>query len=143
MSLHYVLQRRPTYKGATIGALSRKGAQLCYVLEDEIRERPNEPVEAWKVPGKTAVPRGTYQIIVTPSARFRQRLPLLVNVPGFTGIRIHSGNTQDDTEGCLLPGLLITGNTVGRSRDALLNWQAEIEDALLSGEAVTLEIRNP
>ena len=75
---------------------------LCWTLEDVVREVPGEPVEAWKIPGETAIPRGTYAVRVTRSSRFKADLPILLNVPGFEGIRIHGGNTAADTEGCIL-----------------------------------------
>ena len=81
---------------ATIGQLFVDGQFECLVLEDTVR-----PV---KIAGKTAIPAGTYHVLLTHSPRFKRRLPLLVNVPGFDGIRIHPGNSDSDTEGCLLPG---------------------------------------
>lgn len=75
---------------------------LCWTLEDVVREAPGKPVEAWKVNGQTAIPRGAYAVRVTRSARFGVDLPLLLDVPGFAGIRIHGGNTAADTEGCIL-----------------------------------------
>ena len=75
---------------------------LCWTLEDPAREAPGEPVEAWKIKGDTAIPRGTYAVTVTRSNRFGVDLPLLLDVPGFEGVRIHGGNTAADTEGCIL-----------------------------------------
>ena len=75
---------------------------LCWALEDVVREVPGEPVEAWKVKGQTAIPRGTYAVRVTRSNRFKTDLPLLLDVPGFAGVRLHGGNTAADTEGCIL-----------------------------------------
>jgi hypothetical protein len=81
---------------------------LCYTLEDPVREVPGQPVTNWKVPGQTAIPRGTYGLTVTRSVRFSAKaghdvfLPLLADVPGFSGVRIHGGNTAADTEGCIL-----------------------------------------
>lgn len=75
---------------------------LCWTLEDVVREIPGQPVIAWKVKRETAIPRGTYTMCVTRSNRFGVDLPLLLDVPGFDGIRIHGGNTAADTEGCIL-----------------------------------------
>ena len=81
---------------------------LCWTLEDVAREVPGEPVEAWKIPGETAIPYGTYRVIVNRSARFSAKaghdvlLPLLLGVPGFAGVRLHGGNRSGDTEGCIL-----------------------------------------
>lgn len=75
---------------------------LCWTLEDVVREIPGQPVTAWKVKRETAIPRGTYTMCVTRSNRFGVDLPLLLDVPGFEGVRIHGGNTAADTEGCIL-----------------------------------------
>ena len=87
----------------TVGELFIDGVKHCFTLEDTFRE-VNAPVTTWKIPGKTAIPTGTYKVEVTFSARFTKPLPILVDVPGFEGIRIHPGNTSSDTEGCILVG---------------------------------------
>lgn len=61
------LVREPSLEGATLGCLFVDGHFAAFTLEDEIRERPGEPVGAWKVPGATAIPAGRYRVIVTPS----------------------------------------------------------------------------
>ncbi len=81
----------------TIGDLSFHDFK-CLVLEDKVRGY-NE-----KVHGKTAIPSGTYEIVVTFSNRFKRPLPLLLKVPSFDGVRIHPGNTSENTAGCLLVG---------------------------------------
>lgn len=141
--LEFVLLRRPTVDESTIGEVVCLGNHVCYTVEDAIREVPGVPVTAWKVAGRTAIPEGVYQIISTDSMRFGRRLPILVDVPGFTGIRIHPGNSSQDSEGCILPGLSEIGGEVFRSRDACALWQGQIETALLAGRQVILEIRNP
>ena len=55
-----------------------------------------------KIKGKTAIPAGKYEVVVTMSNRFKRLMPLLLDVEGFDGIRIHGGNSHDDTDGCLL-----------------------------------------
>ena len=86
----------------TIGRLYIDDIYFCDTLEDTIRsidENGNG-----KVYGKTAIPSGKYNVIMSMSDRFKRVLPLLQNVPHFEGIRIHSGNTADDTHGCILVG---------------------------------------
>lgn len=98
------LVREPSLHGATHSVLFVDGHYACFALEDELREVPGQPVTAWKVPGQTAIPAGRYQIQITPSARFLRDLPILLNVPGFSGVRIHPGNGPLETEGCILVG---------------------------------------
>lgn len=104
----------------TIGRLTLDGRFLCYTLEDKVREVIGEPVATWKVQDKTAIPVGVYPVIITMSARFKIRLPLLMDVPGFSGIRIHTGNTSKDTEGCILVGSTWDGSSgwIGSSKVA-------------------------
>lgn len=80
----------------TIGKLHIDGEYFCDTLEDAIRDI--------KVYGETAIPAGTYKVTITLSPRFRRWLPLLHDVPYFEGVRIHRGNTAEDTHGCILVG---------------------------------------
>ena len=95
---------------STIGELSIDGVFECFTLEDKEREV--------KIKGETAIEKGTYQVIINRSNRFKRLLPLLLNVPNFEGIRIHSGNTNHDTEGCILVGLTRSQDFIGQSRKA-------------------------
>ena len=83
----------------TIGRLFVDGQYFCDTLEDKVRP------DGVKVYGETAIPAGTYKVVITYSNRFKRMLPLLQNVPMFEGIRIHPGNTAVDTHGCLLVGI--------------------------------------
>jgi hypothetical protein len=131
-----VLTRRPSANGWTLGELSIDGRHECYTCEDMIRIGP-------KVPGETAIPAGTYRVLITDSPRFKRRLPILLDVPGFSGIRIHTGNTRYDTEGCILPGRAHNASGVTQSVLAFEALFARIDAALLMDEYVTMEIRNP
>ncbi len=82
----------------TIGKLYVDGVYQCDTLEDT--HRPDGD----KVYSETCIPEGAYQVIINMSNRFKKLMPLLLNVPGFEGIRIHSGNTAADTSGCILVG---------------------------------------
>lgn len=84
----------PSY---TSGSLYLDGVFQCFTLEDAVREGA-------KVAGATAIPAGRYRLEITYSPRFKQDMPILWDVPGFTGVRIHTGNTAKDTEGCILVG---------------------------------------
>lgn len=119
----------------TIGRLFVDGAPQCYTLEDYVR-----PTGAPKVFGQTAIPAGTYSVIITHSPHFGRNLPLLVNVPGFEGVRIHPGNTAADTEGCILVGMDRLADAIGRSRLAFDALFPKIEQALARGELVSIEV---
>ena len=70
---------------------------MCDTLEDRVRKGK-------KVKHTTAIPEGTYRVVLTMSNRFKRLLPLLIDVPDFEGVRLHSGNSEDDSSGCILPG---------------------------------------
>jgi hypothetical protein len=91
---------RKLYPTFTEGNLFMDGLLFCDTLEDQYRDLSVEK----KVPGKTCIPPGKYEVIISYSQRFKKDLPEVLNVPNFEGIRIHSGNDIDDTEGCILVG---------------------------------------
>jgi hypothetical protein len=128
------LKRKWFTPNSTIGELFVDGVFECFVLEDCYR--PNEP----KVPGKTAIPTGRYEVRITPSPRFKRDLPLLLGVPGFEGVRIHPGNTPADTEGCLLPGRVRGDDRVLESRAA---FDALFEKLKRATGPITLTISVP
>lgn len=116
---------------STIGKLEYDGLSL-FTLEDPIRDK--------KIKGETAIPSGKYRVEITWSPRFGKLMPILLDVPNFTGIRIHSGNKPEDTEGCILVGLEKKKDWIGRSKEAYLKLYKKIEEGLKSGP-VEIEIR--
>jgi hypothetical protein len=119
---------------STTGRLLVNGTFDCYTLEDTVRKGP-------KIPGKTAIPAGRYKVIITHSNRFKKNLPLLVNVPGFEGIRIHPGNCDADTEGCILVGFNRAQDWVGASRLAFNDLFLKINEAQVPTEGCWITIR--
>ena len=110
----------------TIGRLEdENGVKICDTLEPTWRDFKGGEL---KVPRKSAVPEGTYPVVVTKSKKFGKYLPLLVGVPGFEGIRIHSGNTVNDTEGCILVGQNLIKGKVLLSRLTLEKLMRLIEN---------------
>lgn len=91
----------------TIGSLSIDGKKFCDTLEDRVRDLNKNGVfdgDEKKVYGKTAIPYGTYDVVVDYSPKFKRELPRLQNVRHFEGILIHRGNTAEDSAGCILVG---------------------------------------
>ena len=74
---------------------------FCDTLEPTWRDYEHG---AYKVKGRSAIPEGRYAVVISFSPKFMQWLPILLGVPKFDGIRIHAGNTAEDTEGCILVG---------------------------------------
>ena len=105
----------------TIGKLYVDDTYFCDVLEDVDRGLDSSMTESEilekKVKGQTAIPTGHYVINITYSPKYKRMMPLLLDVKGFSGIRIHSGNTAKDTEGCLLVGKNKKVGMVLESRD--------------------------
>lgn len=106
--IEFKLERKYKKEKYTIGNLYVNGDFVCNILEDADRglkkDMPLSEIKRIKVYGETAIPAGRYEIELSLSPRFGRQLPLLLNVPGYSGIRIHRGNTNEDSLGCLLPG---------------------------------------
>ena len=120
------------------------GRNYCNALEDFDRgltsDMPVDKILDAKVPGKTAIPTGTYQVELTWSPRFRKILPHVCAVPGFTGIRIHPGNTEADSSGCILIGRNTAVGKLTESRYWTDLLQREIENVISGKEKVTIKI---
>ena len=128
----------------TIGKLYVNGEYFCDVLEDKVRDfnKDGDLLDKGetKVYGKTAIPYGTYTIILTYSNRFKKILPLIENVPGFEGIRIHPGNTAVDTHGCLLVGVNSEKGMVTKSVDTFKKLMVRFVDATEMKETILIKI---
>jgi hypothetical protein len=129
-----ILKRSKSGNDFTHGTLSF-GAFSCFTLEDVVRP------DGVKIEGMTAIPPGTYEVVFTMSNRFKKVLPLLLSVPAFSGVRIHSGNKSTDTEGCILVGQASDNKgTISKSKPAYCNLFAIIKKTL-AAEKVFIEIR--
>ncbi len=144
------IKRMFTSKESTQGALYIDGEPFCYTLEDEFREI--------KVSGETRIPAGEYEI------KFREQLTGLTrkyrskhdffdyhleiqNVPNFTYIYMHKGNTDNHTEGCILLGDSLNNNQVadgflGHSTNAFTRFYKRVSSAIKSGESVRILIED-
>ena len=136
--MRLILKRLYLKTDYTIGKLYMDGKYFCDTLEDQVRDLTKER----KIPGRTAIPAGVYEIVVNVSPRFKRKLPRLLDVPGFDGILIHRGNTAEDTTGRILVG----GN---RERGKVINstrYEVQLtgilERAQEKGE-ITIEIIQP
>lgn len=123
---------------ATIGELLINDKHLCDTLEDRVRP------EGEKVYGKTAIPEGTYEVKLTHSPRFKKILPEILNVPNFSGIRIHTGNSSKDTEGCIIVGTWDgeKEDWVGSSKIAFDELMTLLEEATNNKEKVTITVKS-
>ena len=127
---------RDTY---TIGKIYIDGEYFCDTLEDKVRDLNKNGVfdgDEKKVYGETAIPYGTYKVILSYSPKFNRIFPELLDVPCFTGIRIHRGNTEKDTAGCLLVG-------ENKVRGKVLNstyWEKKLIEKLEGKNGITIQI---
>src|SRR3990167_2747497 len=130
----------------TIGQLYVDGSLFCFVLEDVVREVEGQPVEKWKIHGETAIPQGKYRLTLSNSPRFGPDTMTIQSVPGFSGIRIHAGNTPDDTEGCPILGYKLDKNNMiafGTTRSAVADLKERVKRAIRTlDEQVWITISN-
>ena len=123
----------------TIGRLYIDGVYFADTLEDKNRDIDKNGVfnnGEKKVYGKTCIPFGTYKVILSMSSRFKKILPLLLNVPQFDGIRIHSGNTDEDSSGCILVGI---NDIKGRISKSTITFNS-LMTKLSKADNITIEI---
>lgn len=113
----------------TLGTIAINDRFECYCVEDTTRYQ--------KLGGKTAIPAGRYQVVITMSPRVKKMLPLLLGVPGFTDVRIH--HSDDNSPGCIVVGKERTRYGVAESRMAYEVLYRKIEAAMNSGEIVWID----
>lgn len=140
--MRLTLKRIANKKDYCIGKLYINGKYFCDTLEDVDRglddSMTEDDIKAIKVKGQTAIPVGIYTVLMTYSPKYQKIMPLINNVKGYSGIRIHSGNTSKDTDGCLLVG---KNTVVGRLTDSRNTFNALFKRLQQKGSnKITIEI---
>lgn len=130
------VKRHRFEKDYTEGQMFLNNMFFGYTLEDTVRDLTKEA----KVPGKTAIPSGEYEIIVNFSPKFKRNLPRLINVPYFDGILIHRGNTSEDTSGCILVGKSVSNGYLSESTPVEEELTKILLDAQDRGEKIIIKI---
>lgn len=141
--MELLLERKYLKSNYTIGNLYWNGKFYCNILEDTVRDINKDGTfncGEFKISGHTAIPYGEYEIKVTYSPKFKRELPLLLNVKHFEGIRIHRGNTEKDSSGCLLPGENTKRGMVLNSTKYEIELTKLIKDCNNRKEKVTIKI---
>lgn len=134
--LHIKDKRHWFTETTTSGIVQVNETYFCFSLEDTARP------EGVKIPKKTCIPPGKYRVIVNQSKRFNRLMPLLLDVPLFSGIRVHWGNEEVDTEGCPLVGYSRLPDKVYESKRAFEDLFKVIVEALARNEEVIWEVIN-
>lgn len=136
------IAKRDTY---TIGKVYINDQYFCDSIEDKDRgltdSMSETEITSKKVYGETAIPTGTYTVTLTYSNKFKKVLPSINNVKGFSGIRIHSGNTAKDSLGCILVGQNKEVGKVLNSRVTFDKLFAKLQEASSKGEKITITIK--
>jgi len=116
----------------TLGKVYIDDVFFCFTVEDVDRDSNQDgdldDIGENKIHGQTAIPKGTYKMVLSMSNRFKKLMPEVLNVKGFSGIRWHSGNTALDTEGCIIVGTVRTPNGVGLSRQCFTKLMDKLKD---------------
>lgn len=129
--------KKPNY---TIGKMYIDGVYFCDTLEDAVRELGKDG--KGKIPNETAIPAGTYQVVVTQSPKFKRLLPAILGVLFFEGIRIHAGNTAKDTSGCILVGRNTSVGRLSESRKYENELTSLIQQATANKQRIYITIEN-
>ena len=132
------IANRPTY---CIGKLYIDGVYFCDTIEDTDRglddKMAEEEILKRKVKGETAIPTGIYHVYLTYSPKYKKQMPLIDGVKGYSGIRIHSGNTSKDTEGCLIVG---KNKEVGKVLESRKTYNALFKQLVSTKERIIIDI---
>lgn len=146
-----ILERKDFTDKSAISDVSIDGVHECFVIEDKDRgldaTMKIDEINKLKIFGVTAIPYGRYKIVITRSNRFSKAaghdvyLPELLKVPGYEGVRIHTGNKPEDSEGCLLPGTTKGLNQVLNSKTAFIKLNEKINTAIKAGQEVWITIK--
>lgn len=126
-------------EGATLGRLYYRGQFTGYTCEDEDRQLETYPER--KVYGRTAIPRGRYRLLLTYSQRFGRELPLIVDVPGYRGVRVHGGNSPENSLGCVMSGRVRTARGVQGCAPVVNRIIGILRDAEDGGDDCWIEVR--
>lgn len=115
--MEIIIERAWKKADYTIGRLFVNGERICESLEDTDRGLKSSftdaAIKAIKIAGKTAIPTGTYKVVLSVSPKFKNKswamkygglVPEIVGVKGYVGIRFHPGANAEQTEGCPLVG---------------------------------------
>lgn len=133
------IANKPTY---CIGKLYINGDYFCDVIEDTDRglkdEMSVEEILSKKVKGETAIPSGIYLVTITYSPKYKKNMPLINNVKGYSGIRIHSGNSAKDTEGCLIVG---KNKEVGKVLESRVTYNALFKRLQQAKDKIIIDIK--
>lgn len=125
------------HENFTPGRMYFEGHAFCHTREDEDRFLEDGGA---KETGKTAIPRGKYRLITSESPRFGRILPEVLHVPDFTGVRIHGGNTAEDSGGCILVGQIRTATGIAKCAPTVIQIINSIDDAAELGIETWLEV---
>ena len=143
-TMELILKRDTFTEISTIGSLSIDGKFECFILEDKDRGLIDTmsiaEIVGTKIYGKTAIPYGRYEIDWTMSNRFKVMMPILKNIKGYEGIRIHKGNSEIDSLGCLLCGTKKASNRITESTAATNKLYTKIAEAKKQGIKIYITI---
>lgn len=135
------IAKRETY---TIGRMYVNGEYYCDTLEDKDRgltqDMPLAEIRGIKVYGETAIPAGHYRVTSASWSKYGVNVPLINDVPGFTGILIHNGRTAAHTSGCIIVGENRAVGQVFNGKKYMTELNDMVMTAIVKGEQVTIDI---